>query len=142
MRFLFRLIRTVFLLGLLALVVLVAYAYWTGSRPSELLQWPGGSRPNVTAARERGAAIAGEAAKAVGKVDETLSDSALTAKIKSKMALDDYVRARDIHVETADGVVTLSGVVASSAERARAIRLARETKGVKSVHDRLEVRSQ
>jgi osmotically-inducible protein OsmY len=37
-------------------------------------------------------------------------------------------------------VVTLSGTVDSEAERARALQLARETEGVASVTDRLQVR--
>jgi osmotically-inducible protein OsmY len=36
--------------------------------------------------------------------------------------------------------VTLSGTVSSEAERARAVQLARETEGVKSVTERLVIR--
>jgi osmotically-inducible protein OsmY len=45
----------------------------------------------------------------------------------------------DIHVATSNAVVTLSGKVASAAERDRALQLARETDGVKSVTDQLQV---
>jgi hyperosmotically inducible protein len=55
------------------------------------------------------------------------------------MALDDSVRARTIDVSTTDGVVTLAGTVRSAAEHDRAVRLARETNGVKQVVDRLNV---
>ncbi len=70
---------------------------------------------------------------------EFLSDTALTTKIKSKMGLDDHVEAGNIHVSTSDGVVTLTGTARSNAERTRAVALARDTKGVKTVVDRLRV---
>ena len=55
------------------------------------------------------------------------------------MALDDLVKARNIHVDTDDSVVTLTGDVGSEAERQRAVQLTKETEGVKSVIDRLRV---
>jgi hyperosmotically inducible protein len=90
-------------------------------------------------ARETGAKV-GEAVGAAGdRAAEALSDGALTAKIKSKMALDDTVGALDIDVDTVDGNVTLSGRVRSEQERQRAVALARETEGVKNVADRLVI---
>ena len=49
------------------------------------------------------------------------------------------VQARSIDVTTSGHVVTLSGSVRSTAERDRAIQLARETTGVTQVVDRLSV---
>jgi hyperosmotically inducible protein len=69
-----------------------------------------------------------------------MSDSALTAKIKSKMALDDHVNARAINVDTSASVVTLRGNVASTDQHDRALRLARETVGVARVVDRLQIK--
>ena len=63
----------------------------------------------------------------------------MTAKIKSKMTLDDLVQARTINVDTKDGVVTVKGRVRTDAERQRALQLARETAGVKAVVDQLTV---
>lgn len=68
-----------------------------------------------------------------------MSDAELSGKIKSKMALDDLVRARAIEVSTTAGVVTLGGTVSSIAEHDQAVRLARETTGVTRVVDRLQV---
>jgi osmotically-inducible protein OsmY len=56
------------------------------------------------------------------------------------MALDDHVQARNIDVSTSNGVVTLSGNVNSEAERQRALQLAKDTAGVRSVTDRLSIR--
>lgn len=87
----------------------------------------------VARARHRGVEIAQRTAGAATKVEQTLSEAALSAKIKAKMALDDTVKARDISVTTRGTTVTLSGTVASKAERDRAVSLARETAGVTKV---------
>lgn len=91
----------------------------------------------VERARERGAAIGETAAIATKKVQETVSEAALATKIKAKMALDDSVTARAIDVTTYKTTVTLSGTVGSTAERERAMSLARETAGVGLVIDNL-----
>lgn len=72
-------------------------------------------------------------------VDGYASDAGLSGRIKSKMALDELVRARTIDVSTTGGVVTLAGTVRSIAERDKAIRLARDTMGVTRVVDNLVV---
>ena len=77
---------------------------------------------------------------AAAEAQAALAQGSLTAKIKSKMALDDLVRARSINVDTSGGVATLTGTVSSEAERQRALQLARETNGVTTVVDRLVVR--
>jgi hyperosmotically inducible protein len=78
-------------------------------------------------------------AEAVQKAGEVLTDGALTAKIKSKMALDDLVKARSIDVTTTNHVVTLKGTVGSVAEHDRAVQLAKETAGITEVVDHLRV---
>jgi len=94
----------------------------------------------VDRARERGAEIGAKAAIAANKVEETIDEAGLTAKIKAKMALDDSVKARAIDVTTHGTTVTLSGTVESTAERDRALALARETDGVTRVVDDLHLR--
>jgi hyperosmotically inducible protein len=95
---------------------------------------------DTEAARQRGAELGERVAAGANRVVESVDDAALTGKIKSKMALDDTVRALDIDVDTTDGVVTLTGVVRTDTERQRALQLARETNGVRSVQDRLSLR--
>jgi hyperosmotically inducible protein len=90
-------------------------------------------------ARETGARIGERVAVGASRAEGLARDAGLTAKIKSKMALDDLVKARTIDVDTIDGAVTLSGSVGSIAERDRAVRLARETEGVTSVTERLTI---
>jgi hyperosmotically inducible protein len=133
-----------FILRLFVIVLVVVAAgflllgYLGGSAASRL----GGTQPvqtsdTVERARERGAQIGERAAVAATKAEETLNEAALTAKIKAKMALDDSVKARAIDVTTHGTTVTLSGTVGSTAERERALSLARETAGVTRVIDDL-----
>jgi hyperosmotically inducible protein len=70
---------------------------------------------------------------------EVLDDSAITAKIKTSLIGDKQTKARHIDVDTHDGVVALSGQVDSDAERNRAVQIARNTKGVRSVNDQMSV---
>jgi hyperosmotically inducible periplasmic protein len=67
------------------------------------------------------------------------SDTALTAAVKGKLMADTAVAGLRIDVDTLDGVVTLTGQVRSPTEKEQALKLARETNGVKSVIDRLTV---
>ena len=91
-------------------------------------------------ARQTGAAIGQTVATGAAKAEQALDEAALTAKIKSKMALDDTVRALSIDVDTEGSTVTLSGSVHSETERGKAVQLARETAGVTAVNDRLIIK--
>lgn len=98
-----------------------------------------GTSGRVDKAREVGAEVGAKTAEAADRAGAVLSESALTAKIKSKMGLDDLVQARSIDVTTKGSIVTLTGTVRSNAERDRAVQLARETAGITQVVDRLTV---
>lgn len=91
-------------------------------------------------AREKAARLGEKAAVTANTAAKALDDGTLTAKIKAKMTLDDFVKARNIDVDTTDGVVTLTGRVHSSEERTRALKLAGETSGVRGVKDQLTIR--
>lgn len=67
------------------------------------------------------------------KAGEAVSDTWITGKVKSVLLADKALSGMDIKVETNQGVVSLSGTVASSAERDLAIAKAREIKGVVDV---------
>lgn len=130
---------------ILVLIVVVAAAafflgWWGGGRATGADHPIGtGGHVDTSKAQQVGAEVGAKAADAANRASEILSDGALTAKIKSKMALDDTVRARTIDVSTTDHVVTVSGTVRSQAEHDRAVQLARETNGVTRVIDRLTV---
>jgi hyperosmotically inducible protein len=91
-------------------------------------------------ARDATAEVGDRAGAAASQAKIALEDGALTAKIKSKMALDDTVKALNLDVDTNGSVVTISGTVASENERTRALQLARETEGVTQVVDRIQVK--
>ena len=67
------------------------------------------------------------------------TDAGITTSVKSKLVSDDTVKARQIDVTTRDHVVTLTGDVNTQEEEARALEIARSTRGVSSVVDRIEV---
>jgi osmotically-inducible protein OsmY len=97
-----------------------------------------GEQPiDTSRARKAGAEIGERLAVGASEAQEAVGEAALTAKIKSKMALDDTIEAAAIDVDTDGSVVTLRGRVSSDAARARALQLARETEGVTSVVDQL-----
>ena len=138
----FGFLRTMLLLVIFGLAAVMAYNYSTGR--GFTLANPMASDADADAARRRGAELTEQAAEKAGeaaaRLEDAVGDGAVTAKIKSKMALDDHVKARAIDVDTSGTVVTLSGVVQTADERDRAVRLARETAGVTEVIDRLEVK--
>ena len=84
----------------------------------------------VNAAKPAVAASAGDAKQEAG---HTISDSWITTKVKSTFMYSTNVNGSDIAVSTDTGIVTLSGKVESGAERALAIELAQNVRGVKSV---------
>jgi len=135
------LIRALLAIVVIGFIAFFALGWWTGSRPSRTADKPTATSGTIdtAAARERGAQIGEKAAVATAKVQETVNEARVTAKIKAKMALDDSVKSRAIDVTTNGSTVTLSGKVGSVAERDRAVRLARETDGVTKVIDRLQV---
>ena len=138
-----RLIRTLVMLVVIAVIGVLAYNYWMGHGLT--LFPPDSTGINVEAARAKGQVVVDKTAAAVGtaatKLDQAIDAGSVTAKIKSKMALDDLVKARTINVDTTGSVVTLSGTVESNQERERALRLARETAGVTNVVDKLQVKA-
>jgi hyperosmotically inducible periplasmic protein len=84
-----------------------------------------------------GGAFAGDDAKSA----QPISDSVITTKVKAELAKDRDTQAKDIHVETKNGVVHLNGAVNSMAEKDKAEHDARTIKGVVDVTNNLRVAS-
>jgi len=68
-----------------------------------------------------------------------MSDASITTSVKAKMIGDSDVKARNIDVNTEEGIVYLMGRVSTAAEKAEAERLARSCDGVRDVVNHLEV---
>jgi hyperosmotically inducible protein len=70
-----------------------------------------------------------------------VKDSAITTKIKTKLAVDHLTSLGRISVDTdKDGVVWLSGTARTQKAVDQAVSIARGTEGVKRVHSDLTVR--
>jgi hyperosmotically inducible periplasmic protein len=147
------LVRVVLLIVVLVAVGAFLLGWWGGrardiDEPRDVVGTAGAAGDRAKAAgsdlaqqtKEAGADVAQKTAAAAGQARRSLAEGSLTAKIKSKMALDDTVKALNLDVDTTGTVVTISGTVATEAERARAMQLAKETEGVTQVVDRMQIR--
>ena len=74
---------------------------------------------------------------AAAKAGTDIADGWITTKVKSTFMYSSNVDGSDIAVSTNDGIVTLTGKMDSGAERALAIELAQNVRGVKSVNSKL-----
>ncbi|MBP2847325.1 molecular chaperone OsmY [Dickeya oryzae] len=76
----------------------------------------------------------------VQQATDYMDDSTLTARVKGALLKDETLDSNDISVSTHDGVVTLSGFIASQEMATGAVKIATQTEGVKSVSDQLQVK--
>jgi len=97
-------------------------------------QAPQTAKEKTVAAGEKAKDATQSAAK---KTATVLTDAEITAAVKTKLLADKTVGGLKIDVDTDHGVVTLTGPVKSATERKEAVRLAKETKGVKKVVSKL-----
>lgn len=76
----------------------------------------------------------GDSVKSTARdTEKAVADAWITTKVKSNFLYSSNVSGGDIKVDTKNGKVTLSGKVSSGAERALAIELAKNVRGVKDV---------
>jgi hyperosmotically inducible protein len=93
---------------------------------------PNTARPNAPATAPSTPAPSAQAPAA--------EDATVTRAVQSRLSDDRLTRDAKIEVMARDGVVLLEGTVASMAVKQRILTLARETKGVLQVVDRITVR--
>jgi len=148
-------LRALLRFALIVIVVVAAAAFffgyrWGGGRSAETTSEPAvATRPVGTSgaqaertrekARAAGAEIGDKVAVGAQRASEGIEEAGLTAKVKSKITLDDTLDGSRIHVSSDDRRVTLTGTVIDQRQHARALQLARETDGVASVVDQLSV---
>ena len=121
--------RGISFVGALALIVLILLLGWTAYQVSTR-GWEQ-TKQDVRSAFQ-GAAYAAK---------ETSQDAALTAKVKTALALSRRVPSSKIDVDTMSGVVTLRGDVSSEDARTQAESIAKEVPGVQEVQNHLFVAS-
>ena len=90
---------------------------------------------------DTGEKVGDATSKAAKKVDKFVDDSTLTARVKKAIADDSLSAGFDISVSTRDGVVTLTGFVPSVDLQVKAVKIAGDVEGVKSVSDKLNIRA-
>ena len=72
-----------------------------------------------------------------------VKDSVITTKVKTNLAADHASNLARVHVDTdQNGAVWLSGTVESSAIASRAVAIAKNTEGVRSVHNDIKVEAE
>lgn len=79
--------------------------------------------------------------QAAEKTGDYMSDSALTAKVKTALLAEKDLKSLGISVKSTDGVVTLSGKVPSEESVSHAGTVVKNLHGVKDVHNELEVKA-
>jgi hyperosmotically inducible periplasmic protein len=98
----------------------------------------------IAAALGLGAAGCGKSADQSSKqagATQDITDTAITAGVKAKLAMDRDLDSSDITVSTTNGTVTLTGSVSDSAARSAAETATRSFAGVTNVNNRLTVPS-
>lgn len=70
---------------------------------------------------------------------QVAADNTISATIRRKLSIDSTVSRYDIGIRTVDSNVTLSGTVGSFPARDRAVQIATDTDGVRSVRNRITV---
>lgn len=98
-----------------------------------------GAEKTVDAVKDTKVVVKDDTTPKLEKAGDKTADAAITSNVKTKFLADTQVSGLKIDVDTKDGVVTLTGNVKSQAEKDEAIRLAKTSKGVKSVVDKLTV---
>ena len=86
-------------------------------------------------------AATAEPPSAAQKTGDYIEDSALTTKVKAALLAEKNLKSLPISVESTEGVVTLSGKVVSTAQIDQAVDVAKHVKGVKDVHNALELKT-
>ena len=71
---------------------------------------------------------------------EFVDDSVITTKVKTELATDDFLKSFEISVQTYKGTVQLSGFVDSQKAIDKAVEIASDVGGVKSVKNNLSVK--
>lgn len=97
------------------------------------------SREASENARELGREAETRAGEAVDRTGAVMTDAAVTSAVKTKFLADTAVSGLKIDVDTRDGMVTLGGMVPTKTEADRAVAIARDTSGVKSVVNNLRI---
>lgn len=90
-------------------------------------------------AKEAGKQLANSATSAGNTAKQSLSDSVITAKVKTALAANTGLRSLDLHVTTTHGVVTLSGNVTQASLKDLTAQVAAQVSGVEKVVNKIQM---
>lgn len=99
--------------------------------------------PPATVAEKTANAVenaADKTAAAADKAGDKIDDAAITAKVKTALMAEPGIKSLEINVDTRDNNVTLAGTVPSAELKVKAMDVAKNVEGVKSVSDQLVVK--
>jgi len=74
-------------------------------------------------------------------IGQKINDATTTARVKSRLIINENTDGLRINVDTRNSEVTLNGTVKSETEKSHAEDIARSTNGVRSVQNQLKVAS-
>jgi hyperosmotically inducible periplasmic protein len=103
-----------------------------------------GQNPGATAGQklDRSAdKVAATTERATKETAVVVDDAAITTKVKTAVLAEPGLKTLQINVDTKDGVVTLSGTVDTPVLKDRAMQIAQQVSGVRSVVDNLAIKS-
>lgn len=131
--------NTLFLRSLIV-IGLSSALFACGSSNSPLKQqatetWDSAGKTIDIAGKDTGEAIS----SGVESTDKYITDSSITAQVKSKLLTTSGIDSNSISVKTVQGVVYLSGFVKSDSQANKAAEVASLINGVKSVQNGLVV---
>ena len=126
-------------LGLVALVLAAALAGCNRTPTDQQGSTAPSSAPPATDGA--GSAANGTASTDASRLQATVDDTTVTAKVKAALLASDGIQGTDISVETQQGVVILTGKVADASQAKRATEIAQSVEGVRSVDNRLTARA-
>lgn len=73
-------------------------------------------------------------------IGQSMDDKVMVSKIKTRLLKEPGIRSLNIDVDSAKGVVTLSGIVKTQAQKNRVLAIAEETAGTTSIVDLITVK--
>jgi osmotically-inducible protein OsmY len=98
-----------------------------------------GARGAADTAKELGLQAEAKGEDAAHRAADVVTDGAITSAVKTQLLADPGVSGLKIDVDTKDGIVSLNGTVKTREESNKAMFMAHDTKGVKSVVNNLRI---
>jgi hyperosmotically inducible periplasmic protein len=129
------------MLGLAAVALLAAAGCEPAATP-KTGSTPAAAAPRSTAADQAASGDGrSEIARGGSKAATAVDDTAITAAVKAGILAEPGLKVLQIGVDTANGIVTLSGAVEEADSVKKAAQIASGVQGVRSVDNRLVVNS-